>query len=59
MPQIPYITEQNIQCFDVIYFQGVDSLIPKTSPAPTIKNIATVLSYSLELDGKTPLVKPL
>lgn len=57
MPQMPQTIEQNVQCFGVIYFQGIDSVIPKTTAAPTLNNIAIVLSYPPELEGKTPFLK--
>lgn len=50
MPQMSQAIEQNVQCIGIIYFQGVVSVVPKTSLAPTLQDIATPLSYPSELD---------
>lgn len=59
MPQMSQTIEQNVQCIRIIYFQGVVSVVPKTSLAPALQDIATALSYPSELDAKIQLLKTL
>lgn len=59
MPQMLQAIEQNVQSIGIVYFQGVVSMVPKTSLAPTLQDIATALSYPSELDVKIQFLKTL
>lgn len=59
MPQMSQAIKQNVQCMGFIYFQGVVTVVPKTSLAPTLQDIATALSYPSELDVKIQFLKTL
>lgn len=59
MPQMLQAIEQNVQCIGIVYFQGVVSMVPNTSLAPTLQDIATALSFPSELDVKIQFLKTL
>lgn len=59
MPQMLQVIEQNVQCIGIVYFQGVVSMVPNTSLAPTLQDIATALSFPSELDVKIQFLKTL